>query len=173
MQIITKTGQIIVEGVNIKVRLVQLPSHAFCTERSVLCTRGMLHVLLFTIALSVNCVILDMQTKHVKPAAKGETGQITQNEFPIHHSNVMLYSQQQKVRSRVGYRYAGCILIDFDNAGTCMNRLHTMDCGTKHGVGFNACYTIWYCVPLKHSFCITEPSCLLQHVQHFIVAAHQ
>lgn len=46
-----------------------------------------------------------MQTRHNKPKAEGESGQITQNESPIHHSNVMLYSQDQKVRSKVGYRY--------------------------------------------------------------------
>ncbi|DBA96901.1 hypothetical protein WJX82_000283 [Trebouxia sp. C0006] len=59
--IITKTGQIVVEGANLK-------------------------------------------TRHNKPKAEGESGQITQNESPIHHSNVMLYSQDQKVRSKVGYR---------------------------------------------------------------------
>lgn len=59
--VITKTGQVVVEGVNIKY-------------------------------------------KHVKPRAQGETGQILQRESPIHHSNVMLYSESQKVRSRVGYR---------------------------------------------------------------------
>ncbi|KAL0024992.1 hypothetical protein WJX77_009656 [Trebouxia sp. C0004] len=59
--IITKTGQIVVEGANLK-------------------------------------------TRHNKPKAEGESGQITQNEAPIHHSNVMLYSQDQKVRSKVGYR---------------------------------------------------------------------
>lgn len=59
--VITKTGHVVVEGVNIKF-------------------------------------------KHVKPRAQGETGQILQRESPIHHSNVMLYSESQKVRSRVGYR---------------------------------------------------------------------
>lgn len=59
--VITKTGQIVVDGINIK-------------------------------------------TRHTKPKAQGETGQITQNESPIHHSNVMLYSQEQKVRSKVGHR---------------------------------------------------------------------
>ncbi|KAL3138671.1 Plastid ribosomal protein L24, variant 2 [Trebouxia sp. C0010 RCD-2024] len=59
--VITKTGQIVVDGINLK-------------------------------------------TKHNKPREKGETGQITQNEAPIHHSNVMLYSEDQKVRSKVGHR---------------------------------------------------------------------
>lgn len=59
--VITKTGQIVVEGINIK-------------------------------------------TRHVKPKAEGESGQITQNESPIHHSNVMLYSKEQKVRSKVAFK---------------------------------------------------------------------
>ena len=50
-----------------------------------------------------------VQTRHTKPKAQGETGQITQNESPIHHSNVMLYSQEQKVRSKVGHRYSDLI----------------------------------------------------------------
>jgi hypothetical protein len=46
------------------------------------------------------------QTKHVKPQREGESGQITQRESPIHHSNVMHYSKAQKARSRVGYKCA-------------------------------------------------------------------
>ncbi len=57
----TKTGTVIVEGVNIK-------------------------------------------TKHVKPTAQGETGQIVKKEFPVHHSNVQLYSTEKEVSSRIGYR---------------------------------------------------------------------
>lgn len=45
-----------------------------------------------------------LQTRHIKPKAEGESGQITQNESPIHHSNVMLYSKDQKVRSKVAYK---------------------------------------------------------------------
>ena len=45
-----------------------------------------------------------LQTKHVKPQREGESGQITQRESPIHHSNVMHYSKEQKTRSRVGYK---------------------------------------------------------------------
>lgn len=56
-----------------------------------------------------------LQTRHNKPKAEGESGQISENESPIHHSNVMLYSQDQKVRSKVGIRYAVvcmlCIMI--------------------------------------------------------------
>ncbi|PNG99954.1 50S ribosomal protein L24, chloroplastic [Tetrabaena socialis] len=42
--------------------------------------------------------------KHLKPKAENETGQIKTQEFPIHHSNVMLYSKEKGVRSRVGHK---------------------------------------------------------------------
>ena len=42
-------------------------------------------------------------TKHVKPQQEGETGQIVTFEAPIHSSNVMLYSNKQKVASRICY----------------------------------------------------------------------
>ena len=44
------------------------------------------------------------QTKHVKPTAQGEAGQIVKKEFPVHHSNVQLYSAEKQVSSRVGYK---------------------------------------------------------------------
>ncbi|KXZ53712.1 hypothetical protein GPECTOR_6g629 [Gonium pectorale] len=43
-------------------------------------------------------------TKHLKPRAENETGQIKTLEFPIHHSNVMHYSKEKGVRSRVGHK---------------------------------------------------------------------
>ncbi|MFM7425022.1 MAG: 50S ribosomal protein L24 [Elainella sp.] len=46
---------------------------------------------------------VNIKTKHVKPQQEGESGQITTIEFPIHSSNVMLYSSKQKVASRVCY----------------------------------------------------------------------
>lgn len=45
----------------------------------------------------------NMRTKHVKPQQEGESGQILTKEFPIHSSNVMLYSTKQKVASRVAH----------------------------------------------------------------------
>ncbi len=48
---------------------------------------------------------VNVQTKHVKPQQEGESGQITTREAPIHSSNVMLYSEKQKVASRVGYTF--------------------------------------------------------------------
>lgn len=46
---------------------------------------------------------VNLKTKHVKPQQEGESGQITTFEAPIHSSNVMLYSNKEKVASRVCY----------------------------------------------------------------------
>jgi large subunit ribosomal protein L24 len=48
---------------------------------------------------------VNIKTKHVKPQQEGESGQITTLEFPIHSSNVMLYSTKQNVASRVCYTF--------------------------------------------------------------------
>jgi large subunit ribosomal protein L24 len=48
---------------------------------------------------------VNVKTKHVKPQQEGESGQITTTEFPIHSSNVMLYSSKEKVASRVCYTF--------------------------------------------------------------------
>lgn len=48
---------------------------------------------------------VNMRTKHVKPQAEGESGQILTKEFPVHSSNVMLYSTKQKVASRVAHTF--------------------------------------------------------------------
>ncbi|MEM1367870.1 MAG: 50S ribosomal protein L24 [Cyanobacteria bacterium P01_H01_bin.15] len=48
---------------------------------------------------------VNIKTKHVKPQQEGESGQITTFEGPIHSSNVMLYSEKQKVTSRVGMTF--------------------------------------------------------------------
>ncbi len=61
-KVLTKTSQVIVEGVNIK-------------------------------------------TKHIKPQRESESGQVTTMEFPIHSSNVMLYSKKQNVASRACYTF--------------------------------------------------------------------
>jgi large subunit ribosomal protein L24 len=46
---------------------------------------------------------VNIRTKHMKPQQDGQSGQIVTSEFPIHSSNVMLYSEKQKVASRVCY----------------------------------------------------------------------
>lgn len=48
---------------------------------------------------------VNLKTKFVKPRREGETGQIILVEGAIHSSNVMLYSKEQKVRSRVGHKF--------------------------------------------------------------------
>ncbi|MGA7933436.1 MAG: 50S ribosomal protein L24 [Kovacikia sp.] len=48
---------------------------------------------------------VNIRTKHVKPSQEGESGQIVTSEAPIHSSNVMLYSEKQKVASRICYTF--------------------------------------------------------------------
>ncbi|MFQ4137232.1 50S ribosomal protein L24 [Nodosilinea sp. PGN35] len=48
---------------------------------------------------------VNIRTKHVKPQQEGESGQIVTQEGPIHSSNVMLYSEKEKVASRVAYTF--------------------------------------------------------------------
>jgi large subunit ribosomal protein L24 len=46
---------------------------------------------------------VNIKTKHVKPQGEGESGRILTQEYPIHSSNVMLYSTKQNVASRICY----------------------------------------------------------------------
>ena len=48
---------------------------------------------------------VNIRTKHVKPQQEGESGQSVTQEDPIHSSNVMLYSEKEKVASRVAYTF--------------------------------------------------------------------
>jgi len=48
---------------------------------------------------------VNIRTKHLKPQQEGESGQIVTQEAPIHSSNVMLYSEKEKVASRVAYTF--------------------------------------------------------------------
>lgn len=48
---------------------------------------------------------VNIKTKHVKPQQEGESGQITTFEAPIHSSNVMLYSEKEKIASRICYSF--------------------------------------------------------------------
>ncbi|VFQ91817.1 unnamed protein product [Cuscuta campestris] len=47
---------------------------------------------------------INLKTKHVKSKQEGESGQIVKVEAPIHSSNVMLYSVEKQVASRVGHK---------------------------------------------------------------------
>ncbi len=44
---------------------------------------------------------INMRTRHVKPTQEGESGRIVTEEASLHASNVMLYSTDKKVTSRV------------------------------------------------------------------------
>jgi len=44
---------------------------------------------------------VNMRTRHVKPTQEGESGQIVNEEASLHASNVMIYSTDKKVTSRV------------------------------------------------------------------------
>ncbi|KAF5188252.1 50S ribosomal protein L24 [Thalictrum thalictroides] len=47
---------------------------------------------------------MNLKTKHMKSKEQGEPGQIVKVEGPIHSSNVMLYSKEKEVASRVGHK---------------------------------------------------------------------
>ena len=44
---------------------------------------------------------VNMRTRHVKPTQEGESGRIVTEEASLHASNVMIYSTEKKVASRV------------------------------------------------------------------------
>ena len=44
---------------------------------------------------------VNLRTKHIKPTQEGEGGRIVTEEASLHASNVMLYSTEKKVSSRV------------------------------------------------------------------------
>ncbi len=46
---------------------------------------------------------INMRTRHVKPTQEGESGQIVTEEASLHASNVMIYSTDKKVPSRVEF----------------------------------------------------------------------
>jgi large subunit ribosomal protein L24 len=47
---------------------------------------------------------INIKRKHIKPTREGDVGKISQFEGPIHSSNVMLYSKENGVASRVTYQ---------------------------------------------------------------------
>lgn len=48
---------------------------------------------------------VNLKTKHVKPQGESQPGEITTREFPIHSCKVMLYSDKEKVASRICYTF--------------------------------------------------------------------
>jgi ribosomal protein L24 len=115
--VLTKQGKIVVEGVNVKVSFLA-SGHASYAKRcaiafppsmSALCKHAKCATHPGTarhgLASFTHGCCAALQKKTVQPKKGGdEKGQILQSESPIHHSNVMLYSKEKKVRSRVGHR---------------------------------------------------------------------
>lgn len=68
--------------------------------------KGKVGEVLQTLPKSSKVIVKDVniRTKHVKPQQEGESGQIQTFEAPIHSSNVMHYSEKEKVASRIGYQ---------------------------------------------------------------------
>eukprot|EP00898_Chlorokybus_atmophyticus_P008176 jgi/Chlat1/835/Chrsp104S01181 len=50
------------------------------------------------------CKDVNLKVKHSKPAKEGEMGQILSIAAPIHHSNVMHYSKDKQIRSRLAHK---------------------------------------------------------------------
>tara|TARA_B100000131_G_C18049289_1_gene585733 strand:+ start:237 stop:596 length:360 start_codon:yes stop_codon:yes gene_type:complete len=46
---------------------------------------------------------INFRTRHVKPTQEGESGQMVTEEASLHASNVMIYSKDKKVSSRVEF----------------------------------------------------------------------
>ena len=44
---------------------------------------------------------INLRTRHVKPTQEGENGRIVTEEASLHASNVMIYSKEKKVASKV------------------------------------------------------------------------
>ncbi|MBT65991.1 MAG: 50S ribosomal protein L24 [Synechococcus sp. NP17] len=44
---------------------------------------------------------INLRTRHVKPTQEGETGRILTEEASLHASNVMFYSTEKKLASRI------------------------------------------------------------------------
>lgn len=68
--------------------------------------KGKVGEVLRTLPKSSKVIVKDVnvRTKHVKPQQEGESGQIQTFEAPIHSSNVMHYSEKEKVASRIGFQ---------------------------------------------------------------------
>ena len=69
--------------------------------------KGKVGEILETLPKSSKVIVkgVNVRTKHVKPQQEGESGQIATFEAPIHSSNVMHYSNKEKVASRISYTF--------------------------------------------------------------------
>ena len=46
---------------------------------------------------------INLRTKHVKPTQEGETGRILTEEAPLHASNVMFFSKEKSLTSKIEF----------------------------------------------------------------------
>ena len=46
---------------------------------------------------------INFRTKHVKPTQEGENGRVVTEEASIHASNVMFFSKEKKITSKIEY----------------------------------------------------------------------
>tara|TARA_B100001989_G_C24144470_1_gene271867 strand:- start:161 stop:517 length:357 start_codon:yes stop_codon:yes gene_type:complete len=67
--------------------------------------KGKTGEVLKTIPLENRLVVkgINLRTKHVKPTQEGETGRILTEEASLHASNVMFYSKDKKLTSKIEY----------------------------------------------------------------------
>ncbi|KAJ4982031.1 hypothetical protein NE237_032868 [Protea cynaroides] len=80
---------------------------------------------------------INLKTKHVKSREEGEPGQIIKIEAPIHSSNVMLFSKEQNVASRVGHK----ILEDGTRLKRWLHRAQSLDpVFHRHSIPLSAKY---------------------------------
>ena len=58
-----------------------------------------------TIPLENRVVVkgINLRTKHVKPTQEGETGRILTEEASLHASNVMFFSKEKNLTSKIEY----------------------------------------------------------------------
>ena len=67
--------------------------------------KGKTGEVLKTIPLENRVVVkgINLRTKHVKPSQEGETGRILTEEASLHASNVMFFSKDKKLTSKIEY----------------------------------------------------------------------
>ena len=67
--------------------------------------KGKTGEVLKTIPLQNRVVVkgINFRTKHIKPTQEGETGRIVTEEASIHASNVMFYSKEKNITSKIEY----------------------------------------------------------------------
>ncbi len=83
-----------------------LSSHPLVAQVIAGADKGIVGTIIKVVTATGKCVVegVNIRTKHIAPRTDSEKGSIKKSEYPIHHSNVMLYSKEKGVASRVGYK---------------------------------------------------------------------